>query len=75
MVSRLMKIPCKDCITLAACKNRRLDELTKKCCLLDAFIEVNSIRHTPKGIRLTKTDALQEVFRVVTRRYYHEDTL
>lgn len=59
-----MKIPCKDCLLIPVCKYLDLNQLTDKCCLLDDFIEANSKRHIPNGVRLIKAEALLEVIKV-----------
>jgi len=60
----MTKCPCKDCICIPICRNRNIDSLSYKCSLLDEFIEANSRRYKPAGIRLTLASALIEIDKI-----------
>lgn len=53
-----MGIPCKDCITLGACKSQLLEsdtytliDLRNKCTLLEAFIYIDRGKYSKQRIR------------------------
>jgi len=39
-----MKCPCKDCITLPACKNEDVHILVRKCCNMKKYLGVTHIK-------------------------------
>jgi hypothetical protein len=63
-----MKCPCKECITLPACKNEDLLELVMKCSKVSEYLHVTKIR---PEIVLSNGDKLKPKVFSNTRRTVH----
>ena len=67
--------PCEECICIPICRNRHLEKSIEKCKLLYDYIESNSRRYKPNGLRLTNSTTLDQVNKVFRWGWLYENTL